>query len=100
MLLGKRKYTNPPDSDLDASAILELLINADFCLQTAARSAIEAKAFTLSAELSNARRQVVEQIFALIRDRREIVRLMTPPAQNLFKEFIDCSERGRDNGAN
>lgn len=100
MMLLKRKQTNPPESDLQASEILELLINADSCLQNAASSAIDAKAFVLSAELHNARGRIIEQIFSLMHDRKEIVELMSLPAQALFKQFIDRSSRRRNDGEN
>lgn len=100
MILGNRKQINPPDSDLEASSILELLINADSCLKKAARSAMEAKAFTLSAEISNMRCQLVKQIYSLMHNRREIVQLMTPAAQELFRQFVDRSARRRNDVQN
>lgn len=91
MILVKRKQTAPPDFEPDAYVILELLINADSCLQKAADSAIEAKAFTLSAELKRVSCRIVERIFSLMHERKLVAGLMSPAAQNLFKEFVERS---------
>lgn len=93
MFLSKRKQTKPPESDLDASVILELLIHADSCLEQASGSAMAARAYTLSANLCNARCRIIEQIYSLMHDRKQIVSLMTPAAQDLFRQFMERSTR-------
>lgn len=96
MALSKLERINPPDSDFEAVEILELLLNADFCLQKAASSAMDAEAYTLSADLTNARTRIVEGIYSLIHNRNEIVELMAVPAQEQFKQFVDRNARRRN----
>ena len=94
--MGFNQKQNLPESGREASLILEKLLISGDLLQQAARSAMNAKAFSLSAELNNVRSVIIKEIFALTRGRREIVGELAPAARNIYQEITDHSQKAEN----
>lgn len=87
-----RKTNNPllqPDSDSESANILEKLIISENLIHQASKSAMDAKAFTLSANLYNVRSKLLIEIYGIISNRKELILQVSHEAQQIYRESTE-----------
>lgn len=87
--LKKEATLNQLGSDKEASDVLEKLIISEDLIQKAAKSAMEAKAFTLSANLSNVRSKLLIEIYGILNTRKHLIPLVSSEAQQIYRDLTE-----------
>lgn len=78
-----------PNSDSESANILEKLIISENLIHKASKSAMESKAFTLSANLSYVRSKLLIEIYGIIYNRKELILQISHEAQQIYRESTD-----------
>lgn len=82
-----------------AAEIHDALILSDNSLAKAARSAMDATAYKISAELSYARAPLIKTIYSLLHGRRELLELISDDARRHFDEMSEDRSKTNTNGS-